>query len=187
VEGGIGFAHLGLMASTAEAIDRSPTASALFDETRLLAKAHKLTVQCFRTECAHLRHAADRAAFLAEQVLDREWRSLRVRALSDGGVELTGYLDAEGGAVVRTALEPLAARAGGDDERSREQRCADALVELVRRRGPRRITSCTGRLTVPPARDGDAWHWSPALPDEPALADEPVVAEGRVPCGVLRE
>ena len=39
-------------------------------------------------------------------------------------------LDAEGGAVVRTALEPLAGRRGRDDDRCRERRCADALVEL---------------------------------------------------------
>jgi hypothetical protein len=129
-EGRIGFAHLGLMASTAGAIYRSPTASSLFDESRLLANAESVPVNRFRMECAHLRHAADREAFLSAQVEAREWSSLRMRSLTDGGLELTGYLDAEGGALVRTALEPLAARRGADDDRCTERRCADALVEL---------------------------------------------------------
>ena len=105
-EGRIGFAHLRLMASKAEAIDRSPTALALFDETRLLAQAESISLNRFRTECAHLRHAADREAFLAAQVEAREWSSLRLCTMDGGGLELTGYLDAEGGALVRTAPEP---------------------------------------------------------------------------------
>jgi hypothetical protein len=129
-DGRVGFAHLGLIASTAEAIGRSPTATSLFDETRLLAKAESTPLRRFRIECAHLRHAADREAFLAAQVDAREWSSLRMRSLTDGGLELTGYLDAEGGALVRTALEPLAARRGADDDRCIQRRCADALAEL---------------------------------------------------------
>ncbi len=129
-QGRIGFAHLSLIASTAEAIDRSPTASSRFDETRLLAMAETISLNRFRVECAHLRHAADREAFLSAQVEAREWSSLRMRSLEGGGLELTAYLDAEGGALVRTALDPLAARRGADDERDVERRCADALVEL---------------------------------------------------------
>ncbi len=128
-EGRIGFAHLRLMAGTAEAIAASPTASP-FDEARLLAQAESISLNRFRTECAHLRHAADREAFLAAQVEAREWSSLRMRTMDGGGLELTGYLDPEGGALVRTALEPLAARRGHDDGRCLERRCADALVEL---------------------------------------------------------
>jgi hypothetical protein len=40
-------------------------------------------------------------------------------------------LDAEGGAVLRTALEPLATRTGKGDDRKRHRRLADALVELA--------------------------------------------------------
>jgi Domain of unknown function (DUF222)/HNH endonuclease len=101
-----------------------------FDETRLLAKAETISLKRFRIECAHLRHAADREAFLAKQAEARDWSSLRMRSLTDGGLELTGYLDAEGGALVRTALEPLAARRDAGDDRCVERRCADALVEL---------------------------------------------------------
>lgn len=129
-DGRIGIAHLSLMASTAETIEASPSGSALFDETLLLSRAESMPLNRFRIECAHLRHAADREAFLAEQAEAREWSSLRLRSLSNGGLELTGYLDAEGGALVRTALEPLAARRALDDDRCTERRCADALVEL---------------------------------------------------------
>ena len=55
----------------------------------------------------------------------------------DGGVFVSGHLDAEGGATVRTALDPLAAplpaTAEGPDRRTASQRYADALVELCRR------------------------------------------------------
>jgi Domain of unknown function (DUF222)/HNH endonuclease len=48
-----------------------------------------------------------------------------------GCLGFTGTLDAEGGVVLRTALEPLAVKCGPDDYRNRAQRLADALVELA--------------------------------------------------------
>src|ERR1700730_2298433 len=98
LEGRIGFAHLCLMAGTAQAIDTSSSASGRFDETTLLAQAETLSLKRFRIECAHVRHAADREAFLAEQVNDHDWRVLQMRPFGDGGLELHGYLDGEGGA-----------------------------------------------------------------------------------------
>ena len=44
---------------------------------------------------------------------------------------MSGLLDPVGGAVVRTALEPFAKPSGQHDDRNREQRYADALVELA--------------------------------------------------------
>jgi hypothetical protein len=44
-----------------------------------------------------------------------------------------GVLDPEGAAVVRTALEPLAQRNGKDDDRKRDRRLGDAVVELANR------------------------------------------------------
>jgi hypothetical protein len=60
-----------------------------------------------------------------------EQRSLYLNPQEDGMVTLSGILDPEGGALLRTALEPLAKRFGTDDERHRERRLADALVELA--------------------------------------------------------
>ena len=89
-------------------------------------------MQRFRTECRHYRHRVDREAFLHEQTQDRGFRTLTLRSLGEGAVELTGFLDPEGGALLRTALEPLARR-GPDDDRSAAQRHADTLVELCTR------------------------------------------------------
>src|SRR5713226_6093908 len=44
---------------------------------------------------------------------------------------IDGLLDAEGGAVLRTALDSLSRRRGVDDQRTDGQHKADALVELV--------------------------------------------------------
>jgi len=132
-DGRLGFAHLALIASTASAIDESASATVRFDEAGLLAQAQTVEVVRFREICAHLRHEADREAFLAEQAAKREWRTLEVKPCGDGGVALSGFFDPEGGALLRTALESLARRAGSEDDRPRAQRCADALVELCAR------------------------------------------------------
>jgi hypothetical protein len=46
-------------------------------------------------------------------------------------VWIRGVLDAEGGAALRSALEPLAKRNGKGDDRKLDRRFADALVELA--------------------------------------------------------
>src|SRR5207247_2131088 len=60
-----------------------------------------------------------------------EERRLRMSTAQDGCLLLYGVLDPVGGAAVRTALEPLAQPSGAHDDRNREQRYADALVELA--------------------------------------------------------
>lgn len=128
-EASLGFAHLGLVAATANALDDAGAGS-LFNEGRLLDKAAWTSVRRFRTLCAHVRHRADRDTFLAAQLEKHQWRTLELTACGEEGVAISGFLDPEGGALLRAALEPLAARAGVEDDRPREQRCADALVEL---------------------------------------------------------
>jgi hypothetical protein len=51
--------------------------------------------------------------------------------LDDGSLYLQGVLDPEGGAALRSALEPLARKRGTGDERLQPKRMADALVELA--------------------------------------------------------
>jgi hypothetical protein len=58
-------------------------------------------------------------------------------------------LDPVGGAALRTALEPLARKSGAHDDRNREQRQADALVELAvggRQRTQLQVTSSVETL-----------------------------------------
>ncbi|MGP8162099.1 MAG: DUF222 domain-containing protein [Candidatus Dormibacteria bacterium] len=128
--GEIGFGHLALLARTADAITGSGSASG-FEEEVLLAKARAHSVGKFRHDCEHARHAADQRRFLADQVDQVEARFLELKPSAGGALFLRGFLDCEGGATLRTALEPLAQRCGDDDLRRRDRRLADALVELA--------------------------------------------------------
>ena len=129
-EGKLGFAHLALMAGTARAFQESPTATP-FDEQPLLDQAMSHPLSRFRVDCAHARHAHDVQAFQAEQLRDVEYRTLDVRTHEGGAFFIKGFLDAVGGATLCAALDPLARRAGTDDDRPRARRYADALVELA--------------------------------------------------------
>ncbi len=125
--GEIGFGHLALIARTSAALgDR-------LDEAKLLRQARKMSVFRFRNACTHARHAGDPQGFVAEEVEGVEARSLTFTTADDGVVLVQGILDKVGGAAVRTALEPLAKRAGKDDHRDLERRQADALVDLSMR------------------------------------------------------
>jgi hypothetical protein len=134
VAGEIGYAHLALMARTADWIGGLPVVAVdppTFDEQPLLGKARGHSVAELRRDCAHLRHAADPRRFLTEQVEQVEARFLELKAVEGGALCLRGFLDSEGGALLRSALEPLARPSGEGDDRSRERRFADALVELA--------------------------------------------------------
>ena len=65
-------------------------------------------------------------------------RELHLNDLGDGSTRIRGQLDTESAAIIRAALDPLAApmpatEENGKDRRSAGQRRADALVELARR------------------------------------------------------
>jgi hypothetical protein len=123
--GEIGFAHFALIAHTKAAVgDR-------LDEARLLRQARKRSVASFRNACMHARHAADADGFVDEEKQGVEARSLTISTADDGTVLINCILDKVGGAAVRTALEPLARRAGKDDDRLRDRRLADAFVDLA--------------------------------------------------------
>jgi hypothetical protein len=129
-EGRIGFGHLALLASTAQAVEESEYAPP-FDERELLALAEERSVSRFRFDCQHARHAADAARCLDEHVDQVSWRRLELLPCGDGRLAIHGLLDPVGGAAVRTALEPLARRNGAYDVRDRKRRYADALIELA--------------------------------------------------------
>ena len=124
LEGRIGFAHFVLLARTAAAI------GGRFDETRLLQKASELSVRRLHNECMHARHAANPDGFVNEEKEGVEARSLTLTTADDGVVLVQGILDKVGGAALRTALEPLAQRAGKGDHRKLDRRLGDALVDL---------------------------------------------------------
>ncbi len=124
-DGEIGFAHVAVMARTADSLrDR-------FDEAALIELAREHSPGKFHYLCRHARHAADPKGYASEESEQVENRRLSLSTWMDGSMLLSGVLDAFGGAALRTALEPLARRSGDHDHRERERRLADALVELA--------------------------------------------------------
>src|ERR1700686_112892 len=124
-QGDIGFAHLKAMARTADAVGTK------FEESKLLEKARKSSPGKFYYVCQHYRHAADRKGFEAEQAELVESRRLWVSTCEDGTVLISGVFDPPGGPAILTKLKPLARKSGAHDDRTRENRLGDALVELV--------------------------------------------------------
>jgi hypothetical protein len=138
--GEIGFAHLTVMARTANAVP------ARFDERRLLQQARESSPGKFYYTCRHFRHSADPDGYAAEQAEQVENRSLSLSMWEDGSYLLSGVLDAVGGAALRTALEPLARVSGEHDTRKLDRRMADALVELAEGGMPRTQIQVTSSL-----------------------------------------
>src|SRR6266571_4954913 len=123
--GAIGFAHLATMGRTANEVGPA------FEEAKLLPLAREHSPGKFFHKCIHYRHAVDAAGYHRDQEMLAEERGLRLNTALDGCLLISGLLDPAGGAAVRAALEPLAQPSGQHDDRNREQRFADALVELA--------------------------------------------------------
>lgn len=81
---------------------------------------------------AHLRHAAAPQALLDDEITAHEQRRLHLSRTLAGTVAVDGLLDAEGGAVLLTALDALLTPPSAGDLRRPAQRRADALVDLAR-------------------------------------------------------
>src|SRR5437660_2102697 len=124
-DGEIGFAHLTVMARTADAVGKA------FDETRLLKLARENSPGKFHYKCLHYRHSVNPKQYSKDQAELVHANFLYMNRGDDGSFFLTGILDPVGGAVVRNALEPLARFSGKHDHRLRPQRMADALIELA--------------------------------------------------------
>jgi len=122
--GEIGFAHFALIAHASAAVGER------LDEAKLLNQARRLGIAHFRDACFHAMHAADPEGCATAEAQGVEARSLRITSDNDGMVFIKGVLDKLGGAAVRTALEPLAKKAGPGDDRTRDRRVADALIDV---------------------------------------------------------
>src|SRR5437588_4518053 len=123
--GEIGFAHLAVIARTAAAVCKA------VDEYSLLCMARSMSPGRLYYQAQHYRHSIDARGYEAEQAGLMENRHLSLSTAEDGCLLINGVLDPVRGAAVRTVLEPLARRAGAGDDRSIEQRLADAFVELA--------------------------------------------------------
>ncbi|MGH3978151.1 MAG: DUF222 domain-containing protein, partial [Pseudonocardiaceae bacterium] len=85
----------------------------------------------------HLIHTLDTQTLEEREQRAHRRRLLQLVDLGDGITRISGQLDTENAAVVRSALDPLSAPNPGPDgerdPRTAGQRMADALVELARR------------------------------------------------------
>ena len=102
-------------------------------EPILLEAARRLDARQLRYVTAQLRHWLDPDGSLKDANRDYERRHLYLSELLDGMFAIDGMLDAEGGSLLRSALDALMGPPERDDGRTTSQRRADALVEMAER------------------------------------------------------
>ncbi|MFI5312895.1 MAG: DUF222 domain-containing protein [Candidatus Dormibacteria bacterium] len=128
-----------------------------------------------------VRHTIDPDGALAAANAAYARRRFNLTTNIDGALEVAGLLDAEGGALLRTAIDALTRPLPGDD-RVASQRRADALVELARRQLDEGALPASGgqrphvTVTIPAAAlrgSGDSppaeLEWAGPIVDEAAL------------------
>ena len=103
----------------------------LFVEDEMLGFARDYSVFKLRQLCIYAWHVVDPDGFFQEQEENFTRRRLHISQVSDGMYAVDGLLDPVNGAAFKTAVETLAKRLGPDDERSHQQRMADATGELA--------------------------------------------------------
>ncbi|HLQ60825.1 MAG TPA: DUF222 domain-containing protein, partial [Candidatus Acidoferrales bacterium] len=130
-EGRIGYQHAAEIARTAELIGAEPVRR---QETVLVKAARDLDPHRFRYVTRHLRYCENPDGALREENENHRQRWLTFSQTWNGEFHLEGRLDAEGGAIVQTALESYIQPVDAGDRRLPSQRRADALVELARQR-----------------------------------------------------
>jgi hypothetical protein len=126
--GELGYQHVVVMARAAEHVG---AAAVRKEEASLLQVAQTMDPGKFTGVAKNFEHRVDAAGALAEANHAYHRRYFHVSEPQDGIVRLDGVLDTEGGATLRTALQPFM-KPIKDDMRSYGQRSADALVELGR-------------------------------------------------------
>src|SRR5438105_14939070 len=126
--GEVGYQHVAVLARAAEHIGAAAVRKA---EGTLLQSAQTMDPGQFVTVAKNFEHRVDAAGALAEANRAYQRRYFHIGEPHDGLVRVDGLLDAEGGATLRTALQPFM-KPVKDDPRSYGQRNADALVELGR-------------------------------------------------------
>lgn len=140
--GKIGFQHAAVIAESAEKLG----AAALLDhQDELVAKAEEVDPNRLRHDLRRVELQVDAARMAKEAEWAYRSRCLRLQTWRDGRVKLDGLLDAEGGAIVKTALDAALGPRAKDEPRSEDQRRADAFVDVVRRALDGRQLGETGR------------------------------------------
>ena len=129
--GTVGYQHVALLAHTAQRVGATAVRKA---EGSLLRVAQTMDPGKFTGVAKNFEHRVDAEGALAEANRVYARRYLHVSEPQDGLVRIDGVLDAEGGATLKTALQPFM-KPIKDDDRSFGQRQHDALIALCRQRG----------------------------------------------------
>jgi hypothetical protein len=124
------FTNVSLIARLAEDVG---VESARTVEGALVTAAEQLDPGRMRYLTLVTRHRLDADGALDEDNRNHDRRWVACDQTYGGVFILSGELDAEGGAVVKTVLDALSAPSGPDDRRTGSQRRADALVDIASR------------------------------------------------------
>ena len=129
-DGDFSYAHAAMIARTAERLGEKMEANA---ETILVSAAKELDLARLRFVTLKLRHFMDPDSVLEDANESHELRFLHLSQTLDGVFYINGRFDAEGGAILQTALNALGGPPTSEDnKRTPKQRRADVLVELAR-------------------------------------------------------
>ncbi|MEA2636615.1 MAG: hypothetical protein QOH92_3382 [Chloroflexota bacterium] len=126
--GDLGYQHVALIARTAEHVG---AAAVRQEEGRLLQAAQTHDPGQFVGVTKDFEHRVDAEGALNEANRAHQRRYLHLGEPQDGMVRIDGLLDAEGGATLRSVLQPFM-KPMKNDARSFGQRQHDALIELCR-------------------------------------------------------
>ncbi|MGQ0802708.1 MAG: DUF222 domain-containing protein [Actinomycetota bacterium] len=131
--GDIGYEHVRQVSRVlAETRDRVEPAKWDEAEAMLVDVAREHDPRSLRRVCEHFRHAVDAEGFHQSETERFDRRRFHMSPLMDGMEAIDGLADAEGAAVLRTAIDALCRPVPGDTRPPAQQRI-DALVELARR------------------------------------------------------
>jgi len=135
--GEVSAAHVGVICRAIEQLRSKPPAwecAEGYVEAMLLDAAGRMDARELLRHWRQLYHQLDQEGELEQENQQRRRRWLRLQQKWDGSYHLEGELDPEGGTLLKTALKGLLGPRRGDDERSPDQRRADAVIELARHR-----------------------------------------------------
>ncbi len=129
-EGSITFRHAALIARTAKEVGDKWESQA---EQILVTAAKEVDPFQLSYATEHLKHCLEPDGSLADANRNYERRQVYLSQTMDGMFRLDGQLDAEGGAMLKTALDALMPPPSLVEGLGSGPRRADALVELARR------------------------------------------------------
>jgi hypothetical protein len=100
------------------------------DQEIWVGYAREFSVKGLKSLSDHARYVIDPDGFERDTEENYEERFLHISEMN-GMYHLSGVMDPEGGAALKTAIDSLSKKLGTEDDRSPKQRRADALTELT--------------------------------------------------------